>query len=113
MRRGEIWWGHLGKPFGSEPGFRRPVLVLQADEFNRSAIQTVIVVPLTSNLDRAGAPGNVVCRPRETGLSKPSVANVSQIATVDKRRLSEASRGTFPRAPFSELRMASALVLGL
>ena len=112
MRRGEIWWAHLGKPFGSEPGFRRPVLVLQADEFNRSAIQTVVVVALTSNLDRAGAPGNVACRPRETGLSKPSVANVSQIATVDKRRLSERA-GALPANALQQVEDGVRLVLGL
>jgi mRNA interferase MazF len=112
VRRGEIWWGHLGKPFGSEPGLRRPVLVLQGEEFNRSAIQTVVVVPLTSNLDRALAPGNVVCRPRETGLPKRSVANVSQIATVDKRRLSERA-GTLPGRALQQVEDGVRLVLGL
>lgn len=89
MRRGEIWWAVLGPPAGSEPGYRRPVLVLQTNEFNESRLRTVVVAAITSNLRLAEAPGNVRCRPRETGLDKPSVVNVSQIATVDKRRLVE------------------------
>ena len=89
MTRGEIWWADFGQPFGSEPGYRRPVVVLQADSFNRSLIQTVVVVPLSSNAALAKAPGNVLCRPRETGLKKPSVANVSQISVVDRARLAD------------------------
>ncbi len=87
MRRGELWWASLGEPFGSEPGFRRPVLILQSDPFNESAIATVVVVPLTSNLRLAAAPGNVRCARRDSGLSTPSVINVSQIAAIDRRRL--------------------------
>lgn len=89
MRRGEIWWAALGPPSGSEPGYRRPVLILQANEFNESRLQTAIVAAITSNLRLGDAPGNVRCRPGETGLGRPSVVNVSQIATVDKRRLVE------------------------
>jgi mRNA interferase MazF len=89
VRRGEIWWAALGSPFGSAPGYRRPVLVLQTDDFNDSPIRTVIVVALTSNLSLAQAPGNVLCRHKDTGLSKDSVVNVSQVATVDKRALLE------------------------
>lgn len=87
MRRGDLWWAELGSPFGSEPGFRRPVLVVQSDPFNRSSMQTVVVVPLTSNLKLAAAPGNVRCKVRDTGLPKASVVNVSQVAVVDRRRL--------------------------
>ena len=89
MNRGEIWWADFGQPFGPEPGYRRPVLVLQADAFNRSRIQTVLVVPLSTNTGLALAPGNVVCRPRETGLDRKSVANVSQLTVVDRGRLAE------------------------
>jgi mRNA interferase MazF len=89
MNRGEIWWADLGQPFGSEPGCRRPVIILQADSFNRSRIQTVVVVPLSANTGLALAPGNVLCRPRETGLEKPSVANVSQLTVIDRGRLAE------------------------
>lgn len=87
MRRGEIWWAALAAPAGSAPGYRRPVLVLQANVFNESRLRTVVVAAITSNLRLTDAPGNVRCRPRETGLGKPSVINVSQIATVDKRTL--------------------------
>ena len=87
MRRGEIWWAALGRPFGSAPGFRRPVVVLQTNDFNESPIRTVMVAAITSNLELAAAPGNVLCRPRDTRLSKTSVVNVSQVATVDKRAL--------------------------
>lgn len=76
-------------PSGSGPGFRRPVVVVQADAFNRSRIATVVCVPLTSNLRWAGAPGNVPLAARLTGLPKDSVANVSQIVTVDKQLLVE------------------------
>lgn len=89
MRRGEIWWAALGAPFGSEPGYRRPVLIVQSNEFNESPIRTVVAVAISSNLRLAGAPGNVLCRKRETGLSKDAVANVSQVATLDRRRLTQ------------------------
>jgi mRNA interferase MazF len=89
VNRGEIWWVDFGQPFGSEPGYRRPALVLQADSFNRSLIQTVIVVPFSTNTALALAPGNVLCRSRETSLRKTCVANVSQIAVVDRARLVE------------------------
>lgn len=88
-RRGEIWWAALGRPEGSEPGYRRPVVILQADEFNESPIHTIVVAAITSNLGLAQAPGNVLCRKRDTGLPKPSVVNVSQIATIDKTSLLE------------------------
>lgn len=89
MRRGEIWWAALGEPAGSAPGYRRPVLVLQTNEFNESAIRTVVVVAITSNLALAAAPGNVRCSRRDTGLAKSSVINASQVATVDKSALIE------------------------
>jgi mRNA interferase MazF len=89
VERGEIWWAGLGLPRGSEPGHRRPVLVVQSDDFNRSRIATVVVVAITSNMALAFAPGNVVCRPKSTGLRRPSVINVSQLATMDRKRLTE------------------------
>jgi len=92
MQRGDIWWASLPEPAGSGPGFRRPVLVLQADDFNRSRISTVVVAVLTSNLALAQAPGNVLARARRTGLPKDSVVNVSRLLTVDKRLLSEKVR---------------------
>ena len=89
VAQGEIWWADLEEPLGSAPGFRRPVLVVQGDAINRSRIATVVCVPLTSNLEWADAPGNVVLSPELTGLSKDSVANVSQIITLDKGVLTE------------------------
>jgi mRNA interferase MazF len=87
--RGEIWWATLPDPAGSEPGYRRPVVIVQADEFNHSRINTVLAVLLTSNLPLAAAPGNLLLPARATGLTKNSVANVSQVLTVDKSFLTE------------------------
>lgn len=89
MRRGEVWWASLPDPQGSEPGYRRPVLIVQADEFNRSRIQTIVAVVITSNLALSAAPGNVRLKSRTSGLPKDSVVNVSQVITVDKRFLTE------------------------
>ena len=89
MKRGEVWWANLPEPRGSEPGFRRPVFVLQADSFNLSRIQTVIVVVLTGNIDLAAAPGNVLLPARASGLPKDSVVNVSQVLTLDRQFLAE------------------------
>ena len=84
MRRGEIWWAELPAPVGAEPGFRRPLLIVQTDDFNRSSIQTVVGLALTTNLRLAAAPGNVLLPAVESGLPKDSVVNVTQILTVDK-----------------------------
>lgn len=89
MYRGEIWWATLPEPAGSEPGYSRPVLIVQDDAFNQSQIQTVIVVVLTSNTELAKAPGNVLLPRKVTGLPRESVANVSQVITVDKSFLTE------------------------
>jgi mRNA interferase MazF len=89
MKRGEIWWASLSIPEGSEPGYRRPVVVVQADPFNRSRIQTVVVAAVTSNIRIADAPGNVLLSKREGRLSKDSVVNVSQLLTLDKTFLTE------------------------
>ena len=89
MQRGEIWWATLPRPVGSEPGYRRPMLAIQADPFNSSAINTVICAVITSNLRLAGAPGNIRISPRESGLAKTSVVNVSQLMTIDREFLTE------------------------
>jgi mRNA interferase MazF len=89
ISQGEIWWADLPAPSGSGPGFRRPVVVVQSDAINRSRIATVVCVPLTSNLTWADAPGNVLLDARTTGLPKDSVANVSQIVTLDRGLLTE------------------------
>jgi len=87
IERGEIWWAQLPEPRGSEPGFSRPVIVVQSDDFNRSRISTVVVVVITSNLRLAEAPGNVYLPRKASGLPKDSVANISQLITVDKSTL--------------------------
>jgi len=84
MQRGDIWWATLRHPAGSEPGYRRPVLIIQSDDFNKSRINTVVVAILTSNLRLQSAPGNVFLSKRSTKLSKDSVANISQVVTLDK-----------------------------
>jgi mRNA interferase MazF len=89
VKRGEIWWGTLAEPRGSEPGYRRPVVVVSSNAFNQSNIRTVIVAVITSNLRLANAPGNFHISEKESGLSKESVVNVSQILTLDKLFLSE------------------------
>lgn len=89
MYRGEIWWATLPNPMGSEPGYRRPVLIVQDDMFTQSRISTVIVVSITSNTQLAEAPGNVLLPSAAKGLMKDSVANVSQLFTVDKTFLAE------------------------
>lgn len=89
FRRGEIWWATLPKPLGSGPGFRRPVLVIQSDAFNASQIGTVIVAAITSNTELARAPGNVRLDTTQSHLPKDSVVNVSQLATIDRRILTE------------------------
>ncbi|MGK7295472.1 MAG: type II toxin-antitoxin system PemK/MazF family toxin [Candidatus Wenzhouxiangella sp. M2_3B_020] len=92
MKRGELRWASLPAPTGSGPGFRRPVVVVQSNAFNASHIATVIVAAVTSNLKLAEAPGNVRLSKRESGLGKPSVVNVSQILTLDRKLLSEPVR---------------------
>ncbi len=89
VQRGEVWWSELEEPRGSAPGYRRPLLIVQADSFNRSRIETVIAVALASNLHLVEAPGNVLLPKRSTGLSKDSVANVSQVITVDRNVLAQ------------------------
>ena len=96
VTQGDIWWADLLEPMGSAPGFRRPVLVVQGDTLNRSQIATVVCVVLTSNLKWATAPGNLALPASATGLPKESVANVSQIVTLDKTELTECT-GTLSR----------------
>lgn len=112
IERGDVWWADLGEPRGSEPGFRRPVLVVQANAFNRSRIQTVICVVLSSNLRLADAPGNIVIARRDTGLSKDSVANVSQIVTIDRDVITERV-GRIPALVRERIDRGLRLVLGL
>jgi len=97
IRRGEIRWADLPEPRRSEPGYRLPVLVVQADSFNLSRIQTAIVAAITSNLELAGAPGNVLLPARSAGLTRDSVVNVSQLLTLARSFLTEHAGALPPR----------------
>lgn len=87
IERGEIWWADLPEPVGSSPGLQRPVLIVQSEKFNQSEISTVVIAAITKNIKLAAASGNVLVTPKQTGLPKESVVNVSQILTIDKRLL--------------------------
>lgn len=89
LRRGDIHWTNLREPVGSEPGYRRPVLIVSADSFNDSRIHTVVAVAITSNLALVDAPGNVDLPAEDSGLDRDSVLNVSQVVTLDKAQLGE------------------------
>ena len=112
VERGQVWWADLGEPNGSEPGFRRPVVIVQSDAFNSSRIRTVIVVVLTANLRLVEAPGNVLLPAKASGLSKDSVANVSQVVTLDREFLTELA-GRIKGPLLSNMDSGLRLVLGL
>jgi mRNA interferase MazF len=111
VSQGEVWWADLGEPRGSKPGFRRPVLVVQGDALNRSRIATAVCVALTSNVKWASAPGNVLLSESATGLPKESVANVSQIVTLDKSDLT-VRVGKLPKAKLELVLSGVDVVLG-
>ena len=111
VAQGEVWWADLGAPTRSEPGYRRPIVVVQSDAFNRSRISTIVCVPLTSNLTWADAPGNVLLSVAMTGLPRDSVANVSQIVTLDRAELEERV-GKIPRAKLDLILAGIDIVLG-
>lgn len=111
IAQGDVWWADLPEPAGSAPGFRRPVVVVQSDAFNRSSIRTVVCVPLTGNRKWSATPGNVLLTERDTGLPRASVANVTQVLTLDRAALSEPAG----RLPTPKLRLVLAgidVVLG-
>lgn len=112
VERGELWWATLPVPRGSEPGHRRPVLIVQSDAFNRSRIRTVLGAVVTSNLELARAPGNVKLDRRQSGLPKPSVVNVSQIITLDKAYLTDRV-GKLPEKTMKAVETGIRLVLSL
>ena len=111
ISQGDIWWADLTVPSGSGPGFRRPVVVVQGNSLNRSRVATVVCVPLTSNLKWANAPGNVMLSARATGLPKDSVANVSQIVSLEKALLTEHA-GRLSQAKISLVLSGIDIVLG-
>ena len=112
MKRGEIWWASLPTPTGAGPGFRRPVVVIQSNPFNQSRIATVIVAVITSNIALADAPGNIRIGKTESGLSKPSVVNVSQLFTLDRELLTQRVRA-LPAEVVRDVNEGLRLVLGL
>lgn len=112
MKRGEIWWATLPPPRASEPGYRRPVLIVQSNAFNQSATGTVVAAAITSNLRLADAPGNVMLRRRESRLAKDSVINISQLVTLSKDFLADRV-GAIPSARVREVEDGLRLVLSL
>jgi len=112
VARGEIWWADLAEPRGSEPGFRHPILVLQANAFNRSRLRTVVGVVVSSNTRLLNAPGNVLLRSKEVGLPRDSVANVTQFVTVDRDYLEERA-GKVPAKTLARVDAGLRLVLDL
>jgi mRNA interferase MazF len=112
MKRGELWWSTLSAPNGSGPGLRRPVVIVQANPFNDSRIQTVMVAIVTSNLKLAASPGNVRVSRTDSGLPKPSVVNVSQLFTVDRGRLNRKVRA-LPASTMQAIDDGLRLVLAL
>ena len=111
ISQGEIWWADLPEPVGSGPGYRRPVVVVQGEAFNRSRIATAVCVPLTSNLEWAEAPGNLLLPARATGLPRDSVATVSQLVTLDREVLAERA-GRLSRKQLDLVLLGIDLVLG-
>ncbi|MFM7319418.1 MAG: type II toxin-antitoxin system PemK/MazF family toxin [bacterium] len=107
----DVWWADLAEPVGSAPGFRRPVVVIQCDSLNRSQLATVICVVFTSNLRWSAAPGNVLLSASQTGLDRDSVANVSQIVTIDKRQLTERA-GKVPNRQMEAIFSGIDLIMG-
>jgi len=112
IERGTVWWADLGEPRGAEPGFPRPILIVQSDAFNRSSIQTVVAVVLTTNIRLLDAPGNVLVAAKVSGLRKNSVANVSQVITVDRGDLREPA-GRLDAATLRRVDAGLRLVLNL
>jgi mRNA interferase MazF len=111
ISQGDVWWADLPTPAGSGPGFSRPVIAVQGDALNRSRIATVAIVPLTSNLQWADAPGNVSLSRRNTGLPQDCVANVSQILALDRDLLTERV-GKLPRPKLELILAGFGVVLG-
>ena len=112
IARGDIWWADLPDPVASDPGGTRPVLVVQANAFNRSRIATILVVVITTNERLAGLPGNVAIPPSGTGLKKPFVVNVSQVLTADRTFLRERI-GRVSSETMARVESGLRLILGL
>jgi mRNA interferase MazF len=111
IAQSEVWWADLADPIGSAPGYRRPVVVIQSDALNQSQLATVVCVVLTSNLRWSVAPGNVLLTAKHTSLDRDSVANVSQLVTIDKRQLTERV-GKIPKRQMEAIFSGIDLVMG-
>jgi mRNA interferase MazF len=112
IRRGSICWADLGKPQGSRPAKRRPVLIIQADPFNASRLNTTLAAVITSNTGLAAMPGNVFLPAATSGLPKDSVVNVTALVTLNKTDL-DAETGHLPAALMSNVDRGLRRVLGL
>ena len=112
LLRGDVWWADLPEPTGSEPGYRRPLLIVQSDTFNRSRLQTCVAVVLTANIRLVDAPGNVLIPARASGLPRDSVANVTQVITIDRGVLTE-RLGRLPKGLVNQVDDGLRLVLNL
>ena len=112
MTRGELWWADFGVPFGSEPGFTRPVLIVQDDTFNRSGIRTIVILPLTTNMRLLDTPGNVLIRKKESKLINDSVIIAAQLYAIDRGRLKE-KIAKAPKETMQQVETGIQLVLGM
>ena len=112
ISRGSICWADLGEPYGSKPAKRRPVLIIQADPFNASRLNTTIAVVITSNTALAAMPGNVFLPAVASGLPKDSVVNVTALVTLDKTDLEEPA-GHLPTSLISDVDRGIRRILGL
>ncbi len=112
IRRGDIWFADLGEPMGSNPGYERPVLIVQDDHFNDSGIATVVVIGMTSNTSLAMHPGNLFLKSSDSGLPKDSVVNISQIVAIDKDQLVR-HVGSLSSLDMDQVDYGLGLVLGL
>jgi len=112
MMNGEIWWAQFGIPFGSETGYKRPVLIVQDDAFNESAIETIVILPLTTNMNRAEDQGNVFIGKSESRLPKDSVIMTPQLYAIDRERLLERV-SKVSNTTMQEVKNGISLVLGM
>ena len=112
IRRGQVWWADLGTPRGASPGYVRPVVVIQAELFNKTDIDSVIIAIATTNLRLARMPGNVSVSGDVAGLKEDSVVNITQLFTVDQTDLLELL-GNIPDNKMEQIDRGLRLVLSL
>ncbi len=112
IKRGQIWWAELPEPVGSEPGYKRPLLIIQSNDFNKSKISTIIAAVITSNIRLTAAPGNILLSTKKSKLPKESVINISQLITIDKSFLTE-KISTLPTSIMAKVDEGVRLILQL